>query len=345
MANKDRDAPSPALPRTPPPGEKGQGERASGRFQNAPRVEVAAAVIERPDGCFLMASRPEGKVYAGWWEFPGGKVEPGETARRALDRELHEELGIVVKTAYPWINRAFDYEHARVMLRFFRVTAWDGEPHPHEGQGGLAWTHAAKPDVEPILPANGPILRGLELPLRYGISMAVELGADDFIARLEAALANGLRLVQLREKSLPPGELAALAERMAGLCRQYGARLMVNGDIELAERLGAGVHLTSAQLAALSVRPDLPWVGASCHNAQELARAVALGADFVVLGPVQATASHPGSVLLGWETFSRLIEDYPLPVYALGGLNAANLDRARLAGAHGIALRSGAWKS
>lgn len=309
------------------------------------RVEVAAAVIERPDGTFLMASRPEGKVYAGWWEFPGGKVEPGEIARQALDRELKEELGIEVKQAYPWLNRAFDYEHARVMLRFFRVTEWAGEPHPHEGQGGLAWSHAARPEVSPILPANGPILRGLELPLVYGISAASDLGAEAFLIRLEAALANGLRLVQLREKGLPAADLTALAERVAGLCRQHGASLTVNGDIDLAARLGVGVHLTSAQLAALGSRPELPWVGASCHDAAELDRAAAVGADFVVLGPVLATASHPGAAGLGWEVFSRLIADYPLPVYALGGLGPNDLERARQAGAHGIALRSGAWRN
>jgi 8-oxo-dGTP diphosphatase len=290
-----------------------------------------------------MASRPEGKVYAGWWEFPGGKVEPGETARHALDRELHEELGIEVRTAYPWINRAFDYEHARVMLRFFRVTDWAGEPHPHEGQGGMAWTHAARPEVEPILPANGPILRGLELPLVYGISAAGDLGVETYMARLETALAGGLRLVQWREKAMPAAESAALAARVAERCRHHGAQLMVNADIELATRLGASVHLTSAQLATLAERPGLPWVGASCHDAAELDRAVAIGADFVVLGPVQATASHPGAAHLGWPAFSRLIEDYPLPVYALGGLSGADMVAARQAGAHGIAMRSGAW--
>jgi 8-oxo-dGTP diphosphatase len=309
------------------------------------RIEVAAAVIERPDGTFLMASRPEGKVYAGWWEFPGGKVEAGETVRHALDRELQEELGITVKTAYPWLNRAFDYEHARVMLRFFRVTEWDGEPHPHEGQGGLAWTHAAHPDVEPILPANGPILRGLELPLVYGISTASELGVETFLTRLEAALINGLRLVQLRENSLPAAELAALADRVAAMCRQYDARLMINGDTDLAARLGAGVHLTSKQLSNLAARPDLAWVGASCHNAAELDRAAAFGADFVVLSPVLPTPSHPGEAHLGWDRFTNLIRDYPLPVYALGGLSADEMDAARQAGAHGIAMRSGAWKN
>ncbi|MDD3529886.1 MAG: Nudix family hydrolase [Gallionellaceae bacterium] len=309
------------------------------------RIEVAAAVIERPDGTFLMASRPAGKVYAGWWEFPGGKVEAGETARHALDRELHEELGITVRTAYPWLNRAFDYEHARVMLRFFRVTAWDGEPHPHEGQGGLAWSHAAHPDVEPILPANGPILRGLQLPLAHGISMAAELGAEDFLARLEIALANGLRLVQLREKDLPADSLADLGARVAAACRRHDAILVVNGDPGLAARLGAGLHLTSAQLASIDRRPDLPWVGASCHDAAELARAVALGVDYALLGPVLPTASHPGAPHLGWAAFSRLIEDCPLPVYALGGLGPADLERARRAGAHGIALRSHAWQT
>lgn len=307
------------------------------------RVEVAAAVIERPDGSFLMASRPQGKVYAGWWEFPGGKVEPGESARHALDRELHEELGIAVKTAYPWINRAYDYEHARVMLRFFRVTEWEGEPHPHEGQGGLAWSSAAHPDVEPILPANGPILRALELPLVYGISAAADLGESAFLGRLERALAGGLRLMQLREKAMPAARLADLGQRCMALCRRYGARLVVNGDAELAARLGAGVHLTARQLATLDARPDLPWVGASCHDAGELARAVAIGADFVVLGPLAATASHPGAAPLGWPLFSRLIADYPLPVYALGGLSRTDLTTARLAGAHGVAMRSGAW--
>jgi 8-oxo-dGTP diphosphatase len=319
-----------------------EGANACDARQQPSRIEVAAAVIERPDGTFLMASRPEGKVYAGWWEFPGGKVEPGETARHALDRELHEELGITVKHAYPWISRAFDYEHARVMLRFFRVTDWDGVPHPHEGQGGLAWTHAARPEVSPILPANGPILRGLELPLVYGISAAADMGAEAFLPRLEIALSNGLRLVQCREMA-PAGQ--ELAERMAALCRHHGARLMVNADVELAARLGAGVHLTAKQLSSLSGRPDLPWVGASCHDAAELDRAVAIEADFVVLGPVLETPSHPGAATLGWEDFGRLIEDYPLPVYALGGLTETDLDRARQYGAQGIAMRSGLWKS
>ncbi|MBI5331663.1 MAG: Nudix family hydrolase [Betaproteobacteria bacterium] len=306
-------------------------------------IEVAAAVIERPDGSFLMARRPQGKAYAGWWEFPGGKVEAGETARHALDRELQEELGIQVHTAWPWLHRAYVYPHAHVMLRFFRVTAWSGEPHPHEGQT-LAWTRAEAPGVDPILPANGPILKGLRLPLEYALSAAAELGADAWLTQLERRLAGGLRLVQLREKALPAHELETLAQTVAQRCRAHGATLLINDDAALAARLGAGVHLPSARLMATASRPDLEWVGASCHNAEELAHAAALGIDFVVLGTVAPTASHPDARPLGWDRFAALLRDCPLPVYALGGLSAADLPRARALGAHGIALKSGAWR-
>ena len=304
---------------------------------------MAAAVIERPDGGFLMASRPAGKAYAGWWEFPGGKLEPGETPRHALDRELAEELGLEVIEAYPWIVRDFDYAHARVRLHFFRVVAWRGEPHPHEGQG-MAWVQAGNPSVSPILPANGPVLKGLALPLTYAISAAAELGAAEFLRRLETRLAAGLRLVQLREKTLPEEALQTLAREVAARCRDAGARLLVNGNLRLAEALGAGVHLTAAQLMVARERPDLAWVGASCHDEAELARAAELGVDLAVLGPVLPTASHPGAPTLGWQRFAELAALRPMPVYALGGLVQGDLDRARRAGGHGIALKSAVWR-
>ena len=308
------------------------------------RVEVAAAVIEGPDGRFLMASRPEGKVYAGWWEFPGGKVEAGETPRQALERELHEELGIQVTEAWPWLHRSYVYPHAHVMLRFFRVTGWQGDPHPHEGQT-LAWTRSESPEVSPILPANGPILKGLSLPLEYAISDSAALGEAGFLARLEQRLAGGLRLVQLREKHLAEAEHRRLAQEVSRRCAAWGARLILNGHEALAKELGAGLHLNAAQLMAARVRPDLPWVGASCHNVEELAQAAALDLDFVVLSPVLPTASHPGAETLGWARFAEALADYPLPVFALGGLGVGDLALARSHGAHGIALKSQAWRT
>lgn len=305
------------------------------------RIEVAAAVIEQPDGRFLMARRPEGKVYAGWWEFPGGKVEAGETARQALDRELHEELGIEVEAAWPWLSRSFSYQHADVLLRFFRVTRWRGEPHPHEGQL-LDWTRADAPGVSPILPANGPILKGLRLPLEYAISDAARLGPQVFLQRLDQRLAAGLKLVQWREKGAS-AEPPDLVEQVAARCKAAGAVLMCNGDAALAARLDAGLHLNSAQLLQAEKRPDFEWVAASCHNQAELQRAADLELDFVVLSPVLPTPSHPGEPALGWPAFSTWLRDFPLPVFALGGLGKDDLDLARGYGAQGVALKSQAW--
>ena len=307
------------------------------------RIEVVAAVICNERDEFLLAQRPAGKVYAGYWEFPGGKVEDGETAAAALRRELHEELGIDAMTAYPWLTRDFDYDHAAVRLRFFRVIEWAGELHGREQQR-FVWQSVRAITVAPLLPANGPILRALELPHVYGITCAGEWGREAFMARLEWALQNGLRLIQVREKQLADDALRAFASEVIALGHRYGARVLVNGGAGVAAQSRAdGVHLTAAQLMAAVRRPDCDWCGASCHDATELARARELGADFVVLGPVNATPSHPGAKLLGWQQFAELIRDYPLPVYALGGMRPGDLQHAWSRGAHGISMMRGAW--
>ena len=340
--------------------------------ENTKIVEVAAAVLQREDNSFLLAQRPPDKIWAGYWEFPGGKIEPGETPYHALVRELREELGIAVTTAYPWLTRVFAYPHATVRLNFFRVTAWSGELHPHEGQqfawqrlqpmnpmpkGVLpyaptdAWIVGAygnTPDhhisVSPLLPANAPILRALELPTLYAISNAAELGVEEFMHRLEAALHKGLRLVQLREKSLPHDALRELAQRVVTLAHAHGARVLLNGDVALAQQVGAdGVQLTGAQLAELQHRPEVDWCAASCHSAEELRRAEALGCDFALLSPVLPTKSHPGAAHLGWEKFAEIAAGASIPVYALGGLTDADMEIAWHHGAHGIALLRQAW--
>ncbi len=124
-----------------------------------PRVAVAVGVLLRADGSFLLGSRPHGKPWAGYWEFPGGKLEAGESVAQALARELHEELGIEVLESTFWRSCAMDYSHARVDLRFCKVTRWRGEPHPREGQQ-LAW-QALPVRVAPALPGTLPVLRWL----------------------------------------------------------------------------------------------------------------------------------------------------------------------------------------
>ena len=305
-------------------------------------VEVVAAVLTRPNGEVMLASRPADKVYAGYWEFPGGKVEAGESLDHALYRELKEELGIEGVKATRWITKIFAYPHATVRLNFFRVWNWVGEPHPHEGQT-FAWDNPAAHTVEPLLPANFPILKALQLPPVYGISHAKALGREIFLERLDAALKNGLRLIQVRDKDLPEAERLELAREIVKRAKPYAARVLVNGTADLARTAGAdGVHLDSSALMQCRSRPDCEWVGASCHNREELAQAADL-ADFAMLSPVLPTASHPGEPTLGWKVFSELAAQSPIPVYALGGVTLADLETARGHGAHGIAMLRGAW--
>ena len=308
-------------------------------------VEVAVAVILRPDGSFLLARRPEGKVYAGYWEFPGGKIETGEPPEAALSRELHEELGIDVQRAYPWITRVFTYPHAIVRLNFFRVLGWSGEPHPRERQE-IRWQRLGAPIAHPMLPANAPILAALELPHEYAITTAETLGPDAMLERLEHRLAAGLRLVQLRDKGLAAGERAEFARRAVALTHHYGARMLVNTDIALARAIGAdGVHYTAHDLLSLSARtmPKGLLTAASCHDGRELEQAMELELDFVVLGPVDLTASHLDAKPLGWKGFAAIARGASLPVYAIGGMGRADLERAWSSGAHGIAMIRGAW--
>jgi 8-oxo-dGTP diphosphatase len=304
-------------------------------------TEVAAAVIERP-GEFLLAQRPAGKPYPGYWEFPGGKIEPGEDAREALVRELREELGIETREATPWITRVYAYTHATVRLHFFRVTRWDGEPQPLEDQA-IRWQRADSPDVTPMLPANAPVLAALALPAVMVVSDASTTGIDRWIERLGARVAEERLLVQLREKGLERMRLQHLVSRALARAEPFGSRVVVNADCGEFPQ-AHGVHLPAAALMKAGSRPAGALVGASCHDAPELEAAARLGVDYAVLGPVKPTSSHPGAAALGWDRFAALAQDRPMPIYAIGGLTRADLPEARRRGAHGVALLSAAFE-
>jgi 8-oxo-dGTP diphosphatase len=301
-------------------------------------VEVAAAVIQRGDGSFLLARRPAGKVYAGYWEFPGGKVEEGESPADALARELHEELGIDGVHSTPWITRVFEYPHATVRLNFRRVTAWAGTPDPREGQS-IAWQRLDAPLASPMLPANAPVIASLALPELYAITDAGRRGVPAMLAALKPRLESGLKLLQIREPSLSETELRIFTQSVLDIVRPYGCKVLTK--VQCAE--AHGIHVTAPQLMRLREKPSTGLVAASCHTRPELERAMRLGLDFVVLGPVRSTSSHETLVTLGWEGFATLAHISSIPVYAIGGVKADDSDKAREAGAHGIAMITGAW--
>lgn len=304
-------------------------------------IHVAVAVIRGGDGRVLISRRPDHLHQGGLWEFPGGKVEPGEAVTDALVREIREELGITVAPRRPLIRIPFDYPGRRVEL-----DVWLTEPAPGETPRAIEvaewrWVPAAGLSAYPFPAANAPIVRALTLPERYAITPADERG-DALLMRLDRALASGLALVQWR-RATPDAALLGEAIRR---CHAAGARLLVNGGPDAARTAGAdGVHLTSARLRSLDARP-LPadmLVAASCHDPDELDRALGVDADFVVLSPVHATPSHPETRPLGWHRFEDWIAAFPRPVYALGGMGADDLPEALAARAQGIAGIRGLW--
>ncbi|GHT95195.1 hypothetical protein AGMMS49545_17730 [Betaproteobacteria bacterium] len=312
-----------------------------------PHVEVVAAVLmSRDEQHFILACRPAGKVYAGYWEFPGGKIEAGESPREALVRELREELGIHVTEASPWLSRDFDYPHARVHIHFWRVTAWEGEigvsaPLEHSA---VCWLNTDGPcSLAPMLPANLPILKALVLPTRMGITHAAANGVRAELERLEKALEQGLRCIQIREHDLPDARQQGFVRSVMALAAPQNALVVLNENgsgraSEFARLTGAhGVHLTGKTLMQSVNRPNFPWVGASCHDAAELAHARALELDYALLGPVLPTPSHPEHPGLGWEAFAELLKNAGLPVFAIGGQDASTLKTAQSFGAHGVA--------
>lgn len=309
-------------------------------------VDVAVGVLLRPDGTVLLGNRPADKPWPGWWELPGGKLEPGETVLQALARELKEEIDIELTEATPWVTYVHKYPTTTVRLAFCRVTGWKGEPRGMENQL-LQWVELKHAHQTPqLLPATYPPLRWLQLPEMYAISsVGTPEGLPLFLNALDTALNKGLKLLQWREPAWPegtdaPGLLAALQTVMRR-CHAAGARVLINSIHPQAwVSLADGLHLRANDAQACIKRPILEkhqLLGVSTHNLADLNQARKLEADFAVLSPVLETASHPGTPGIGWEKFAQLNSQAGLPVYALGGQSDDTLAQAKSVGGHGIA--------
>jgi len=308
-------------------------------------IHVVAGVITDARGRILLNRRTENRDMAGLWEFPGGKREEGESSEQALVRELREELGIEAEVG-DWIldvPQLYPDKHLRLEVRHIR--SWKGSPRGREGQA-ITWVAPDKLSRYSMPPADLPVVAALRHPDRYLITPEPDTDEDaahqDWYARLARALEAGVRRVQLRTPTSPAR--IALAEQAVARHRS-GVQWLLNRDIELARRLGVGVHLGGEQLLQLEARP-LPadqLVAASCHDLAQLQAAQRLGCDFAVLGPVQATDSHPGSPPMGWDTFETLRAQVSLPLYALGGLHPDDITQARRHGAQGIAAIRALW--
>jgi 8-oxo-dGTP diphosphatase len=310
-------------------------------------IQVVAAAIEDELGRILITRRHDHTHQGGLWEFPGGKLEAGEAPLQGLERELREELGILPLDPEPLIRITHHYEDRSVVLDVYRVSRYAGEPKGMEGQP-LNWLSPEAMEPEAFPAADRPVINALRLPPRYLISGGDPEHTEQFLERLDRSLKTDLKLLQLRAHELTDEAYLKLAETVLPICHRHQARVLINrpGNPSAWLGLGDGIHLNRHQLMAISQRPaNAHWVGASCHDPSELARAEALGLDYALLSPVLRTVSHPQAQPLGWERFRHWVERVNLPVYALGGMGWDDMLRARQHGAQGVAGISGFWAS
>ena len=309
------------------------------------RVHVAVGVIFNDAGELLITQRAPNSHQGGLWEFPGGKLEDGESVQRALGRELKEELGIGVQQCAPLIRIHHNYSDKQVLLDVWMVTAFTGIATGREGQP-LRWVKPALLNNHVFPQANLAIIKALQLPHEYLITGKFS-NSLDFSQRLQQALDQGIRLLQFRPRTaLTETEYATLVAQTMKQCRACGAKLLLNSSIEEFARHDAdGLHMNSDVLMACNKRPiaEDKWLCASVHNEAELVQANRIGTDFIMLSPVLPTQSHPGAPTLGWDRFYELTEKSDCPVFALGGMDTSHLSIAREKGAQGIAAITAFW--
>jgi len=303
-----------------------------------PFVKVAAGILQCADGRYLMAERPGHKTLGGYLEFPGGKLEPGETPEVALAREFEEELGISVTATEPLVQFEHVYPERLIRAFMFRVKDWRGEPHGREGQKLVYARPEALPTL-PLLPANKPILAALALPATpVGTPLLKAPIDENFLAHFERAVKAhrpGGAIVRCREAALSEA-LASGLLAIAG--REYCPLFLNSGDLREPPRGFAGLHLPATTLHELDIRPELAGrVGASVHTQAEARKAGELGLDYVVAGSVRKTPSHPGVAPLGWQGFDALVRAAGIPVYAIGGMTPDDVPDVRRHWGQGIA--------
>lgn len=318
------------------------------------RILVVAAVIRGDQGRILLAQRAQSAHQGGLWEFPGGKVEPGEPEAAALTRELEEELGITPVASHPLIRIRHDYPDKLVELSVWQVDRFLGHDQVQgergrEGQR-IAWFSPDELLQLDFPAANVPIVAAARLPACWRITPALP---DVAAVRAWAEARRGDRVTTgfaesgwlLRLPGWSGSDYLLAARELLGLAGPAGIPLLLHGALERLEAVpeASGIHLPAGEAARLlkhgSGRP-LPsgkLLSVAAHDAAQLRVAEALAADCALLSPVLPTPSHPDQPGLGWEVWAGQVLTARVPVYALGGMTPGLVGEARRLGGQGVA--------
>ena len=310
-----------------------------------PAIHVALGVVLQ-DNLVLVGRRNSKLHLGGYWEFPGGKVEEGETPRQAVVRELKEEVGLIIKEtdAAPLIEFEWFYDTQRYFFSVYTIKGYSSEPSSHFYQS-LEWQAASELKASDFPPANSVIIKALSLPTRYLITPS-QLNLAMIEQGLNTAFQADISLAVFRSTELDSRTYIEYARRLLSQNPTFSNRLLIHNHPAQADALNtAGVQISAEHAKKYQCRPVSKGtlLAISCHNQAELEHACLLEADFALLGPVKATPSHPNNPALGWETFETLVKDLAMPVYAVGGLKVGDLADCRAHGAQGVAAIRGLW--
>lgn len=314
-----------------------------GTGASAAPIHVMVAVIVNQRDEVLVALRKPHSHQGGLWEFPGGKREPDEPRLQALHREIQEETGLRLLASHPFCQVEHRYADKHVLLDVHLASRFSGEPEGREGQQ-IEWRARRDLPAADFPAANQRIVELLRLP--ETITITPEANSEsEFLESTRKLIAAGRELIQVRQTQLAPNRYREWFLKAMDLAAGSRTRLLFNNSPEsfALESPDCGFHASSRVLVSLDKRPVAPeqLFSASCHSLEELRRAEALGADFVLLSPVLATGKYQAPQLLGWHGFRRLADQVSLPVYALGGMRPEMARPARPHGAFGVAGISG----
>jgi 8-oxo-dGTP diphosphatase len=303
----------------------------------------------------LISQRAANVHLGGLWEFPGGKIEQGESIIQALHREIKEELGISITKAEPLISIPCQYPEINVLLEVWTVSEFKGRASAKEKQP-IKWISQAHLGQINFPDINTNIINAINLPDSYVITKDIDLSfnnnSEAFIQQFKTQCQRGHNLFQLRfkETDFNHFSLADMIQQLFNIAHAYHVKLQVNSfhletlEGSKIESQNLGVHLSSSDLDAydkdkLTVlkRTYKSVISASCHCQQDIIKANQLNLDFIVLSPINKTESHPQAEAIGWEKFKQLTQYAQMPVYALGGMGLMDIEQAKYMGAQGIA--------
>ena len=297
-------------------------------------IEVVAAVIRNADGKVLIAKRHSDKHQGGKWEFPGGKVEKGESRRSALVREIREEIGIDIGHSARLISVYHEYDDKAIYLDVYEVLQWTGEAEGREGQP-INWVDTDELHEFEFPEANSPIVEAACLPKHLKV-MGAAKDEEDFKTQFNANIQSGHRLF-LQSFNAEAASYKPSHDEinwMLDTASSHQVKVMFESPPPLV-RSDYYLHLNTEELQKVQEKPSATRVSAICSNSEELFKAQRIGLDFLLVGPVLTNASG-GNKVIGWPTFQSLSARVNIPVYAMGGVGEKDMELAREYGAQGI---------